>query len=351
MAENELNDRARDVLRVVVREFISTGDPVGSQQLTRRGDFEVSPATMRSVLGELEELGYLEKPHTSAGRVPTGAGYRFFVDSLLQLRDPGPRERELISNGLSANGLSANAGVEERLQEASKTLHQLTQHATVVLTPRASALTVKRIEFVRLRDDKVLAILVGPQGQVQNKLLSVDVPLRAEDLAAAANYLNALLGDGVAIEDVRGRILQELDAERVQYDALATRALKLGAAATDLTAPERVLLEGTHSFLETPGFGDDIQRMKTLFKALDDKHKLLQLLDRVQRAREMQIFIGAESDFSSQGDVSVIATPYGNADHVLGTLGVIGPTRMDYQRIIPLVSFTAQVLSRALEEP
>jgi heat-inducible transcriptional repressor len=242
MAENELNDRARDVLRVVVREFISTGDPVGSQQLTRRGDFEVSPATMRSVLGELEELGYLEKPHTSAGRVPTGAGYRFFVDSLLQLRDPGPRERELISNGLSTN-----AGVEERLHEASKTLHQLTQHATVVLTPRASALTVKRIEFVRLRDDKVLAILVGPQGQVQNKLLSVDVPLRADELAAAANYLNALLGDGVAIEDVRGRILQELDAERVQYDALATRALKLGAAAMDLTAPERVLVEGTSS--------------------------------------------------------------------------------------------------------
>jgi heat-inducible transcriptional repressor len=344
MAE-DLDDRARDVLRAVVSEFISSGDPVGSSQLTRRAEFEVSPATMRNVLAELEELGYLEKPHTSAGRIPTDAGYRFFVDSLLSLKDPGPRERERIEAGLA---YSSNGSLEERLQDAGRVLHQLSHHAGVVLIPRPSAVTLQRIEFVRLRGDKVLAILVGSGGQVQNKLVALDAPASDEELVASANYLNEILKHGIAIEEVRGRILQELEQERVQYDVLAQKALKLGAAATDVPSNERVVIEGTGSFLEAPEFAEDVRRMRTLFRALDEKHKLLQLLDRVQRAREMQIFIGAESDFSAQGDVTVIATPFGNGESVLGTVGVIGPTRMDYQRVIPLVNFTAQVLSRLL---
>jgi heat-inducible transcriptional repressor len=341
---DEIGDRAKDVLKVVVEEFISKGEPVGSSQLTRRGEFEVSPATMRNVLAELEELGYLEKPHTSAGRVPTDMGYRFFVDTLLQLKEPAPNDRKLIQQGL------AGTNVEERLGEASKVLYQLSHHAAVVLTPRPSALVVTKIEFVRLRDDRVLAILIGQGGQVQNKLVAVDFAVSSEELVQAANYLNDLLRQGVNIEDVRGRILNELDAERAQYESLASKALRLGAAATDLSTPERVLIEGTGTFLEAPEFAEDVKRMRTLFKALDEKHKLLNLLDRVQRGREMQIFIGAESEFSSQGDVSVIATPYASGDTVLGTVGVIGPTRMDYQRIIPLVNFTAQVLSKALGE-
>ncbi|MBK7863625.1 MAG: heat-inducible transcription repressor HrcA [Archangiaceae bacterium] len=343
MAE-ELDERAKDVLKAVVKEFITKGDPVGSSQLTRRGEFEVSPATMRNVLSELEELGYLEKPHTSAGRVPTDRGYRFFVDSLLQLREPGAREQQLIQQGLSAN-----AGVEERLTEASKVLHQLTQHASVVITPRPSTLVVTRIELVRLREDRVLAILVGGSGQVQNKLLSVDFALSADELVGAANFLNELFAQGASLDDVRGRILVELDGERAQYDALVQKALMLGKQATEL-ANERVLIEGQGSFLETKEFAEDVRRMRALFKALDDKHKLLSLLDRVQRGREMRIFIGAESEFSSQGDVTVIASPYGSKDAVLGAVGVIGPTRLDYQRVIPLVDFTAQVLSRALDD-
>lgn len=342
---DELDERARDVLKAVVKEFITKGEPIGSSALTRRGDFEVSPATMRNVLSELEELGYLEKPHTSAGRVPTDRGYRFFVDSLLQLKEPGAREQQLIQQGLAAN-----AGVEERLTEASKVLHQLSTHASVVITPRPSTQMVSRIELVRLREDRVLAILVGPGGQVQNKLLSVDFALSADELIAAANFLNELLAQGASLDDVRGRILTELDGERAQYDALVQKALKLGAQATEVSTNERVLIEGQGSFLETREFAEDVRRMRALFKALDDKHKLLALLDRVQRGREMRIFIGAESEFSSQGDVTVIASPYGNKDAVLGVVGVIGPTRLDYQRVIPLVDFTAQVLSRALDD-
>lgn len=341
---DELDDRARDVLRAVVQEFISSGDPVGSQQLTRRSEFEVSPATMRNVLSELEALGYLEKPHTSAGRVPTDQGYRFFVDSLLQLKAPSAQDQALIEQGLAAQG------VEERLQEAGKVLHNLSRHAGVVLIPRPSAVTLQRIEFVRLSDERALAILVGSSGQVQNKLVLLDRPLSAEELQQASNYLNELFRSATSIEDVRGRILQELDQERTQYDDLAARALRLGAQATDVSSAERVVIEGQGSFLEAPEFAEDVRRMKALFKALDDKHKLLSLLDRVQRAREMQIFIGAESEFGSQGDVTLIASPYGTGEQVLGTVGVIGPTRLDYQRVIPLVNFTARVLSRALTQ-
>ncbi|MEW6435305.1 MAG: heat-inducible transcriptional repressor HrcA [Myxococcota bacterium] len=343
MAEG-LDARAREVLRAVVQQFIASGDPVGSSQLTRTGEFEVSPATMRNVLSELEELGYLEKPHTSAGRVPTDQGYRLFVDSLLQLREPSARERELIESGLS------NVAVEEKLQVAGRVLHQLSRHAAVVLIPRPSSAALERVEFLRLRDDKVLAILVGQGGQVQNKLVELDGPVSPEQLVQAANYLNKLLEHATSIEEMRGRILQELDSERAQYDELAARALKLGALATDVSSTERVVIEGTGSFLEQREFAEDVKRMRVLFKALDEKHKLLALLDRVQRAREMQIFIGAESEFSSQGDVSLVATPYGTGDVVLGTVGVIGPTRMDYQRVIPLVSLTAQLLSREFED-
>lgn len=344
MAE-ELDDRAQAVLRAVVQEFISSGDPVGSQQLTRRGEFEVSPATMRNVLSELEALGYLEKPHTSAGRVPTNQGYRFFVDTLLQLQSPSQAEQQAIEAGLA----SAGAGVEERLQEAGKVLHLLSHHAGVVLIPRPSAGVLQRLEFVRLSDERVLAILVGQGGQVQNKLVMLDRPVSSDELQYAANYLNDLLRSANSIEDVRSRILQELETQRMQYDEVVARALKLGAAATDISSSERVVIEGTGSFLESREFADDVRRMRALFKALDDKHKLLSLLDRVQRAREMQIFIGAESEFGSQGDVTVIASPYGTNEQVLGTVGVIGPTRLNYQRVIPLVNFTARVLSRALK--
>ena len=344
MAE-ELDDRGRDVLRAVVQEFITSGEPVGSQHLTRRGEFEVSPATMRNVLAELEALGYLEKPHTSAGRVPTNQGYRFFVDSLLQLKAPSAADQQMIESGLSGIG----SGVEERMQEAGKVLHLLSHHAGVVLIPRPSAGTLQRIEFVRLGDDRALAILVGQGGAVQNKLVMLDRPVSTEELQQAANYLNELLRSAASIEDVRSRILAELEIQRTQYDEVAARALKLGAAATDVSSAERVVIEGTGSFLESPEFADDVRRMKALFKALDDKHKLLSLLDRVQRAREMQIFIGAESEFGSQGDVTLIASPYGTDDQVLGTVGVIGPTRLDYQRVIPLVNFTARVLSRVLK--
>ncbi|MDY7227738.1 heat-inducible transcriptional repressor HrcA [Hyalangium rubrum] len=341
----ELGEREKEVLRAVVQEYITTGGPVGSQQLTRRAEFDVSSATLRNVLADLEELGFLEKPHTSAGRVPTDRGYRFFVDTMVRLKDPAPKDRELIHAGLVYE-----SNVEDILGEASRILHSLTRHASVVLTPRPEATVFHRIEFVRLRENRVLAVLVGHNGQVQNKVITVEFPFTSDELLKASNYLSELLRE-VPLEEARERIRQEMDQEQALYNALTAKALKLGAAATDLQTPEseRVLIEGTGSFLEQPEFAD-VERMRSLFRKLDEKHKLLQLLDRVQRAREMQIFIGAESEFSAAGELTVIASPYGSREQVLGSVGVIGPTRMNYQRVIPLVNFTAQVLSRVLEQ-
>jgi heat-inducible transcriptional repressor len=341
MVAEELGEREREVLRAIVREHIETGEPVGSAQLARSPEFEVSPATLRNVMADLEALGYLDKPHTSAGRVPTDRAYRYYIDSLMRLREPGPKDREFIEQGISGEG-----AMEQTLQETSKVLHFISRHAGLVLTPRSSEGLFHRIEFVRLREDRILAILVGRNGEVLNRPITVDFAISSEELIRAGNFLSELLHE-LPLEDARARIQDELEKEKAQYDALVQKALKLGVAATDLPPGDRVLIEGTVSFLDAPEFAD-VERMRALLRALEEKNKLIQLLDRVQRAREMQIFIGSESEFSSAGEVSVIASPYGSAGRVLGTVGVIGPTRMNYSRVIPLVNFTAQVLSRVL---
>jgi len=342
MAE-PLSDRARDVLHAIIREYISTGDPVGSQQLARTSGFEVSSATLRNVMADLEELGYLEKPHTSAGRVPTDRAYRFYVDTLIRLRDPNPRDRDLIQRGIASG-----APFEDALQGAGRILHFLTRHAGVVVTPRPTSGTFHRIEFVRLREGRVLAILVDQDAQVHNRPVALDFEMSQEELVRASNYLSELL-EKLPLEQIRGRIEQELAQDQAAYDQLMAKALKLGLLATGLPPTEKVFIEGTGSFLEAPEFAD-IERMKALFRTLEEKTRLMSLLERVQRAREMQIFIGHESDLSPGGEVSLVATPYGPADRSLGTVGVIGPTRMNYQRVIPLVQFTAQVLSSALKD-
>ena len=241
---DELSARAREVLRAVIQEHIQTGEPVGSQQLARTAEFDVSSATLRSVLSDLEALGLIDKPHTSAGRVPTDRGYRFYVDSLVRLREPGHRERELIQSNLARE-----TGVEERLAETGRLLHALTRHAVVVLTPRPAAAIIERVEFLRLREDRVLAVLVSRDAQVLNKVITVDFPVTSEELIRAGNYLSALLRE-VSLEEARGRIQQELEQERADYDVLARKALTLGEVVTDIETAEKVLIEGTDSFLE-----------------------------------------------------------------------------------------------------
>jgi heat-inducible transcriptional repressor len=341
----ELGDRARDVLRAIVREYIQSGTPVGSSSLRRTSDFDVSSATLRNVMADLEALGYLEKPHTSAGRIPTDRGYRFFVDTLVRTQEPAPRERALIEQGIPAS--EAEASVETVLQEASRVLHFLSHHAGLVITPRTRADRVARIEFIRLRENRVLAILIGKDGSVQNRPVSLEFAISPEELVRASNYLTELLHE-TPFPELRGRIAAQMEKDQAAYDALVAKALKLGFAASAHAEPERMFIEGTGALLDAPDFAD-LERIRALFRALEEKSQLLELLDSVQDAGQLRIFIGNESAFSASGDVTVIASPYGGPDRVLGAVGVIGPTRMNYQRVIPLVNFTAQVLSRVLE--
>jgi heat-inducible transcriptional repressor len=356
---DELDARAQKILRAIIREHIAEGEPVASQQLARRPELDVSSATIRAVMADLEALGYLEKPHTSAGRVPTAMGYRFYVDALVRLRPPGRREMERIQRTAQEPGAG---DVESQLHDFAATLHEITRYAGVVVTSRLAADVLRAIEFVRLREGRVLAVLVTATGAVQNRVLTLaegEVVSQPElDRAAAA--LNGLLHD-LPLPAVRERIVEEMQRARADYDRAMERALTLGAqalapapAADPAQDVKDVHITGQASLLEEPAFSD-MDKARALFRSLEEKERLLQLFDRALQGRGVQIFIGAESGLGAVRDVAVVASPYGKpaaagaAPTPLGSIGVIGPTRMDYARVIPLVEYTAAAIGRILE--
>jgi heat-inducible transcriptional repressor len=342
----ELDRREREILRALVTDYIQTGEPVASQPLLARHDLDCSPATVRSVMSDLEALGFLEKPHTSSGRIPTERGYRLFVDSLLKVRPPSPQDRERIER-LAA----AASDVGALLDGTADLLHDLSHHAGVVTTPRPKVDPVRQLEFVRLRENRVIAVFVSEAGIVTNKLVQLEFPMEPGELERAANYLNEKIHEvkaAASMPDLRERILADMRADQSALRDLLEKALAL-AEQTFSAGPgvERVLAHGEESFLEAPEFAD-VQKARALLRAFAEKDRILRVLDRVLTAQEVQIFIGAESEFASVPDVSMVAAPYGRGDKVLGTLAVVGPTRMNYARVIPLVDLTARQISRAL---
>ncbi len=345
----ELDRRAREILRALVQDYIHTGEPVASQPLLARHELECSPATIRSVMADLEALGFLEKPHASAGRVPTAKGYRLYVDTLLKVRPPSTQDRERIEK------LAQEApDVTSLLEGTADLLHSLSHHAGVVTTPRPVADPVRQLEFVRLRENRVLAVFVSEAGIVTNKLVQLEFPMDPSDLERAAGYLNEKLRATVeatsTIEALRQRILDDMRADHSALHDLLSKALLLAEQTFGAPQPEeKVLAHGEASFLDTPEFAN-VQKARALLRAFAEKDRILRVLDRVLTAQEVQIFIGAESEFAAVPDVSVVAAPYDRAGHVLGALAVIGPTRMNYGRVIPLVDLTARQLSRALSE-
>jgi heat-inducible transcriptional repressor len=342
-AADALDERARRILSSIVRAHIEGGEPVGSHAVARRPEVDCSSATVRAVMADLEALGYLEKPHTSAGRVPTAHGYRYYVDVLLHLTPPLAAERELIER----RAQDASSQVDGLLVEASRILHRLTRHAGVVASPRPQGERLRRIEFLKLREGRILAVLVSASGRVQNRLLAMPSPAPSEsELIEAQNYLNSLLGE-LTLEEARARLAAEREAQRSELSRLRERALMLGAAAVQLEQQE-LHLEGQASFLEDPALAQDVSKMRALFRALEEKDRLLHVLDRTLAAQELTIFIGKESGISGP-ELSVVAAPYRRAGEIVGALGVIGPTRMDYSRVIPLVEFTARAIGLALD--
>jgi heat-inducible transcriptional repressor len=345
-----LNARARKILNAITQEYLSTGDAVGSRTVTRRYGIDLSPATVRNVMSDLEELGLIEQRHTSAGRIPTQLGLRFFVDSLLEVRQLAPEDQESLSTRYSF----PTGAVDAALREAGKVLSELSSHTVVVTLPRADDEVLHHVEFVRLRDRALLAVLVSKNGRVQNKLvqLTQTEPLTSDDLERIHNYLNDKL-EGRTLADVRRLVEAELASERVRYDALALRALRLQQQA--LPEPEtHVYVTGQanligHLLDDEPH--PDPERLKALLRALEDRRILAQLLEQTEVASSLQVFIGAENGVPELADKSVVASAYSDGRRPIGALGIIGPTRMNYSRVIALVDFTAQLLSSVMTHP
>ncbi|MEZ4368659.1 MAG: heat-inducible transcriptional repressor HrcA [Kofleriaceae bacterium] len=350
--EAELGRRARKILQAVVSEYLHSGEAIGSRTITRRHDLGLSPATVRNVMADLEELGLLEQRHSSAGRVPTPSGLRFFIDALLKVRGLTPKEKEEIRARL------ASGGTRRRWSRGpSRMLSELTQHAAVILTPDPARQRFGHLEFVPMRTGKLLAILVTTDGRIENRL--IDDPASGEGGAPAArwerihNYLNEQLS-GLTLDEVRERVLRELGDDKHRYDLEVAHALRLGQSVfAEPGAPrEAALVVSGQANLVDPLDLDPGQagRMRELLRTLEDKQTLVQLLDRTRVADSLQVLLGAETTLAALSGSSVVATPYGPDEAAVGALAVIGPLRMNYGKVMSVVDFTAEVVGELLGE-
>ncbi len=336
----QLDPRESQILQALVESYIETASPIGSGTLSRHAAFGLSPATIRNVMAELEAEGYLEQPHTSAGRIPTERGLRFYIDCLLKV-EPLEEEvkhhiRQSIQEGTDTVGI---------LQNASKLLSGLSQHVGLISAPKREVAKLKHIEFLPLRESQILAILVTEQGVVQNRLIEVEEGLSRSDLIRMGNYLNSFLG-GLSLNEAKQRILMEMARQQVALDRLLKQALVLSQEV--VSGDAALYIEGEKNFLFTQEFSN-LNKIREILSALEEKHRLVEFLDRANKAPGVQIFVGSESQLSSLEDCSVIVANYGGEAKPLGSLGVIGPTRMDYSRLIPMVEFTARSLGDILK--
>jgi heat-inducible transcriptional repressor len=340
----ELSERSREIFRQIVDAYVATGEPVGSRTLSRRLAVALSPATVRNVMADLEDAGLLFAPHTSAGRVPTNAGMRLFVDGLLEVGALPDPERERIDAESRANGKS----VEAVLEQALTTLSGLSRCAGLVLAPK-SQMSLKHIEFVPLSLGRALVVLVTDDGLVENRVLELPREVTAAMLIEATNYLNARLV-GRTLEEAKQSILQELQSQRDLLDELTGKVVAAGLATwAGGDKGGQLIIRGQSHLLDDVTALDDLERIRALFEALETKEQLLQLLELTNRADGVQIFLGADNDLFKVSGCSLIVAPYHNSrDQIVGAIGVIGPTRMNYARIIPIVDYTAKVIGRLI---
>jgi heat-inducible transcriptional repressor len=339
-----LNARHQGVLRAIVLDYIRTAEPVGSRTISRRYGFSLSPATIRTTMADLEELGYVAQPHISAGRIPTDRGYRFYVDTLMdrpQLSQAEVRRIELQ--------VGPSVGeVEEMLREAGKLLSALSPYVSVVLAPRLHDSQFRRVELVSLARDQVLVILLADTDLLHHKVIAVDEGMTQEELDRIARYLTDLL-QGRTLRAVRDHLVAQMAEEKAQYDRMLSRALRVGAKALEAEPEGDLYVAGAAHLADQPEFAD-IAKMKALFAAFEEKSRLVIILNNCLTGEDFKIFIGSEISVSDIHGLSVIAAPYRRQGRVLGVLGVLGPTRMDYGRALALVETTAKLLSRALTE-
>ncbi len=343
--QEDLDPRALSLLKALVEQYIREGSPVGSRTLARKFDMSLSAATIRNVMSDLDDLGLVRSPHTSAGRVPTVQGYRLFVDRLLKPQPLGSQETEEIKQQLFAQ---ASPSAQDLLESASQLLSSLTHMAGVVTVPRRDYSALRQIEFLPLSGGRVLAILVVNEREVQNRILNTHRDYSASELQEAANYLNAMFG-GRDLVSVREALMKDMLNARESMDQLMVEALGMAEQAIDPNQKEDYVLAGETNLM---GFQElsRVETLKALFEAFERKRDLLRLFDNCLGADGVQIFIGEESGYTVLDDCSVVSAPYTVNGEVVGVLGVIGPTRMDYDRVISIVDMTARLLGAALKE-
>jgi heat-inducible transcriptional repressor len=338
----DLNKRSREVLRLIVDAYVETGEPVGSRAISRRLGMNLSPATIRNVMADLEEIGLLHAPHISAGRLPTEAGLRLFVHGLLQVGHLSDDERKAIEGRAVAAGRS----LPEMLGEATSVLSGLSGCAGLVVAPKTDR-PLKHLEFVSLGPGRTLIVLVTEDGVVENRVIETPLGIPAASLVMASNYLSARL-IGRTIEEARSAILTEIETTQGQLDGLTAKLVEAGLAIRS-GGTGQLIVRGQSNLLEDVGDRADVMRIRALFEALETKDTMLKLLEAANRAEGVQIFIGAENQMFAHAGCSIIITPYMNSrEQVVGAIGVIGPTRLNYARIIPMVDYTAKVIGRLL---
>lgn len=336
--------RRRNLLLAVVQDFIATAEPVGSLHLTSKYNLGVRAASVRSMMAELEVDGYLHQPHTSAGRIPTDKAFRFYVDSIIpNQRHIGFHERTQIEFHYSER----TRELPEVMRDTSRLLALLTGQAAVVMAPRLESVVLERVNLVRVRPRQVLAIFVAKGGTLQTRLIDPENDYAQDELDRMAAYLNECI-NGQTLEGARRRIEQALHEERARYDHIARAALTLGDAVISRPAPTEVYVEGNSQALEQPEFSD-VNKLKELLRALEDKTALLNILERSLNGPGLMVSIGSENVDVRLSDLSVVAAAYVTGSAALGSVAVVGPVRMDYDRVIPLVDYTAKALSRVLE--
>jgi heat-inducible transcriptional repressor len=343
----QLNERSREIFRQVVESYLATGEPVGSRNLSRIIPMTLSPASVRNVMSDLEQAGLVYAPHTSAGRLPTEKGLRFFVDALMQIGDLTENDRQAIEAQVAASGQAKS--VETVLTEASGLLSGLTRAAGVVLTAKSNV-RLKHVEFVRLEPERALVVLVAEDGQVENRVLNVPVGLPTSALTEASNFLNAHIR-GRTIAEAKGELERALQARQAELDELTQRIVATGLASWSggENNERKLIVRGQAHLLEDLKALADLERVRLLFDDLETRREVIDLLGRAEQAEGVRIFIGSENKLFSLSGSSTIVAPYHDATgRIVGVLGVIGPTRLNYARVIPMVDYTAKVVSKLL---
>jgi heat-inducible transcriptional repressor len=343
MQGRDITPRQRQILKAVIHDYISSGEPVGSRSIARHHRSDLSAATIRNVMADLEEIGYLSQPHTSAGRVPTDLGYRFYVDSLMARPRLSKVEENRIERGISPNWGQA----EDLMQETSRLLSHFSRYTAVVLAPKLGQNTWRRVDFVHLNRDRILVVLVADSGLVQQKVITIDEVIEQPELERISRYLNMLLG-GVTLREVRSRIVSRMAEERNEFNQLVRRALELSNKTIEAEEGQ-VYIGGAANIAHQPEFAD-VRKMKEVFSAFEEKSKLVKILDQCLSQGGLRIVIGSESEIRELRELSLITSPYKSGDHVLGVLGIVGPKRMAYERMVALVDFTGRLMSKILTE-